>query len=75
MIKKDDIATSKTKLKAHWTFDEVDYCRGLAANYVCSNCRHTIISRWIKDYKYCFNCGAKMDSYIYNAPQEIQENR
>lgn len=55
---------SNTKLRANWIFVETDFCPGLAADYKCSNCGSLTMTRYIRDHKYCHNCGAKMKKEI-----------
>lgn len=58
------LKTSQTKLKANWIFVEPEYCPGLAADYMCSNCKAITLTRYIEEYQYCHKCGAKMGKKV-----------
>lgn len=51
----------KDENHAYWIFTDHDYCEGLAANYKCSHCKIEYMTHYIKDHKFCHNCGSIVD--------------
>ena len=58
------IKKSRTKLTTRWIENEF-FSDDKTRIFYCENCEKSMVTHWIKDFKFCPYCGARATEVVY----------
>lgn len=64
MAKLKKCQVSRTKLTTRWIENEF-FSDDKTRIFYCENCEKSMVTHWIKDFKFCPYCGAKATEVVY----------